>query len=144
MAALDYMMPRATLRAVSDQPADPGETIRSGQAILGIELGSTRIKAALIAPDTTPLAAGSHTWENRFENGLWTYALADVEAGLASSFAALVEDVRTRYAVDLAPVAALGVSGMMHGYIALDADGELPRAVPDVAQQHHRLRRAPS
>src|SRR6476659_1616778 len=101
MAALDCMIPRATLRAVNHRLADPRETIRSGQAILGIELGSTRIKAALIAPETTPLAAGSHTWENRFENGLWTYALADIEAGLASSVAALVEDVRTRFAIDL-------------------------------------------
>jgi sugar (pentulose or hexulose) kinase len=124
MAALDCMIPRATLRAVN-QLADPGETIRSGQAILGIELGSTRIKAALIAPDTTPLAAGSHTWENRFEDGVWTYALADIEAGLAASVAALVEDVRRRFAVDLDAVAALGVSGMMHGYVALDANGEL-------------------
>jgi sugar (pentulose or hexulose) kinase len=124
MAALDCMIPRATLRAVNQQ-ADPGETIRSGQAILGIELGSTRIKAALIAPDTTPLAAGSHTWENRFEDGVWTYALADIEAGLAASVAALVEDVRRRFAVDLDAVAALGVSGMMHGYVALDANGEL-------------------
>ena len=119
------MIPRATLRAVNHPSPDPRETIRSGAACLGIELGSTRIKAALIAPDTTPLAAGSHTWENRFENGLWTYDLADVEAGLASSFASLVEDVRARYAVDLDAVAALGVSAMMHGYIALDADGEL-------------------
>ncbi len=119
------MIPRATLRAVKHESADPGETIRSGAAFLGIELGSTRIKAALIAPDTTPLAAGSHTWENRFENGLWTYDLADVEAGLASSFASLVEDVSARYAVDLDAVAALGVSAMMHGYLALDAEGDL-------------------
>src|SRR6478672_2945468 len=125
MAALDCMIRRATLPAVSHQPADPRQTIRSGAAFLGIELGSTRIKAALVAPDTTPLAAGSHTWENRFESGVWTYDLADVEAGLASSFASLVEDVRARYDVDLDGVAALGVSGMMHGYIALDGDGEL-------------------
>src|SRR6478752_2947705 len=125
MAALDCMIRRATLPAVSHQPADPRQTIRSGAAFLGIELGSTRIKAALIAPDTTPLAAGSHTWENRFEDGVWTYALADIEAGLAASVAALVEDVRTRFAVDLDAVAALGVSGMMHGYIALDSTGEL-------------------
>ena len=110
---------------MNQQQADARATIRSGAATLGIEFGSTRIKAALIAPDTTPLASGSHGWENRLENGVWTYAMADVHAGLASCVASLVEDVRARYEVDLETVAALGVSGMMHGYVALDADGEL-------------------
>src|SRR5262249_36897970 len=99
--------------------------ISAGEAILGIELGSTRIKASLIAPDTTPLASGWHAWENQLRDGVWTYDLADVRAGLADSYAALVADVRARYSVDLTAVAAMGVSGMMHGYIALDADGEL-------------------
>ncbi len=104
---------------------DGRETIRSGTATLGIEFGSTRIKSALIAPDMMPLAAGSHSWENQFEDGLWTYAMTDVRRGLASSFASLVEDVRARYSIDLEGIAALGVSAMMHGYIALDAQGEL-------------------
>ena len=110
---------------MNQQLADPRETIRSGAATLGIEFGSTRIKAALIAPDTTPLAAGSHGWENKLEHGVWTYDMAEVHAGLASCFASLVEDVRARYELDLETVAALGVSAMMHGYVALDADGEL-------------------
>ncbi|HSW41541.1 MAG TPA: FGGY-family carbohydrate kinase [Patescibacteria group bacterium] len=110
---------------MNQQQADARDTIRSGAATLGIEFGSTRIKAALIAPDTTPLASGSHGWENRFENGVWTYAMADVHAGLASCVASLVADVCARYEIDLETVAALGVSGMMHGYVALDADGEL-------------------
>jgi sugar (pentulose or hexulose) kinase len=110
---------------VDQGQASVRETIRSGAAILGIEFGSTRIKASLIAPDTTPLAAGTHVWENRFEDGVWTYDLADVHAGLASCVASLVDDVRARHSVDLGAVAALGVSGMMHGYIALDAEGEL-------------------
>jgi sugar (pentulose or hexulose) kinase len=110
---------------VNQHQADARATIRSGAATLGIEFGSTRIKAALIAQDTTPLASGSHGWENRLENGVWTYAMADVQAGLASCVASLIEDVRSRYEVDLETVAALGVSGMMHGYVALDADGEL-------------------
>ena len=110
---------------VNDQQAEGRATIRSGAAALGIEFGSTRIKAALIAPDTTPLAAGSHAWENQFKNGVWTYAMADVERGLASCFASLAADVRGQYGVELETVAALGVSGMMHGYVALDADGEL-------------------
>src|SRR6185369_17992634 len=82
--------------ALDQQAADPRETIRAGAARLGIELGSTRIKAALIAPDTTPLAAGSHGWENRLEHGVWTYDLADVHDGLAACFASLVDDVRAR------------------------------------------------
>jgi sugar (pentulose or hexulose) kinase len=99
--------------------------IASGAAVLGIELGSTRIKASLIAPDSSPLAAGSHTWENRLEDGVWTYSIDDVESGLAGAYAALAADVRARYAVDLRAVAAMGVSAMMHGYLALDDRGEL-------------------
>jgi sugar (pentulose or hexulose) kinase len=99
--------------------------IRSGGAVLGIELGSTRIKASLIAPDTTPLAAGSHAWESRLEDGIWTYGMQDVWRGLAACYASLVEDVRARYACDLPTVAGLGVSGMMHGYLALDGEGQL-------------------
>jgi len=110
---------------VNQGQADGRETIRSGAAILGIEFGSTRIKASLIAPDMTPLAAGMHVWENRFEDGIWTYDMADVHGGLASCVRSLVEDVRARHSVDLDAVAALGVSGMMHGYVALDAEGEL-------------------
>jgi sugar (pentulose or hexulose) kinase len=99
--------------------------IRAGGAILGIELGSTRIKAALIAPDTTPLAAGSYGWENRLEDGVWTYDLDDVRRGIAACYASLVADVRARYSVELTTVLALGVSGMMHGYLALDQEGKL-------------------
>ncbi|RYZ05370.1 MAG: ATPase [Myxococcales bacterium] len=101
------------------------QIIESGSAVLGIELGSTRIKACLIAPDATPLAAGAHAWENQLEDGIWTYGMADVWSGLARCYASLVEDVRQRYGVALATVASLGVSGMMHGYLALDREGEL-------------------
>jgi sugar (pentulose or hexulose) kinase len=101
------------------------ELVRSGGAILGIEFGSTRIKAALIAPDTTLVASGSHAWENQLDQAIWTYDIADVWRGLASCYASLVEDVRTRYGVELASVAALGLSGMMHGYVALDREGKL-------------------
>ncbi|MDQ2642762.1 MAG: FGGY-family carbohydrate kinase [Myxococcota bacterium] len=99
--------------------------IRAGQAILGIELGSTRIKASLIAPDTTPLATGSYAWENQLEDGIWTYDVEAVWRGIAACYAALVADVQKRYAVELRSVAALGVSGMMHGYVALDEAGHL-------------------
>jgi len=101
------------------------DLIAAGQALLGIEFGSTRIKAVLIAPDTTPLATGAHAWENQLIDGVWTYSLDDVWTGLAACFASLAADVRGRHGVELRRVAALGVSGMMHGYVALDADGQL-------------------
>ena len=96
------------------------EWITSGSAVLGIELGSTRIKAILTAPDGTPLASGSNTWENRLENGVWTYALEDVWNGLQGCYAALKEDVFCQYGVKLRRFAAIGVSAMMHGYLAFD------------------------
>ncbi|MBN1653732.1 MAG: ATPase [Deltaproteobacteria bacterium] len=101
------------------------EVIQSGNAVLGIELGSTRIKASLIAPDTTPLASGSYAWENQLKEGVWTYDMKDVWQGLAACYASLVKDVRDRYAIELKTVAAMGFSGMMHGYLALDREGEL-------------------
>ncbi len=110
---------------MSGSPGRAADLIRSGDAILGIELGSTRIKASLIAPDTTPLASGSFAWENRLRDGIWTYDMDDVWTGLAASYASLAADVRSRYATELTSVAAIGVSAMMHGYVALDADGEL-------------------
>jgi sugar (pentulose or hexulose) kinase len=105
--------------------ASAAELIRSGGAFLGIELGSTRIKASLVAPDSAPLASGSHAWENQLRDGVWTYDMADVWAGLADCYASLVADVRSRYLVELGAVAAMGFSAMMHGYVALDARGEL-------------------
>ncbi len=116
------------------------ELIRSGGGILGIEFGSTRIKASLIAPDTTPLASGSHAWENQLKDGIWTYAMEDVWRGLAACYASLVSDVRARYAVELDTVAAIGFSGMMHGYVALDAAGEL--LVPFRTWRNNITRRA--
>jgi sugar (pentulose or hexulose) kinase len=101
------------------------ESIRSGRAILGIELGSTRIKASLIGPDTTPLASGSHAWENQLKDGVWTYDMEDVWKGLAACYASLVDDVRARYSLELKTVAAMGFSAMMHGYVALDVEGRL-------------------
>ena len=102
-----------------------GETIQAGHAVLGIELGSTRIKASLISPDTTPLASGAHAWENQLRDGVWTYAMDDVWNGLAACLGSLRDDVRGRYSVELTTVAAMGVSAMMHGYVALDAEGNL-------------------
>ena len=101
------------------------ELIRAGSAVLGMELGSTRIKASLIAPDATPLASGSHTWENQLKEGIWTYDLTEVWRGVAACYSSLAQDVRARHSLDLKTVAALGISGMMHGYVALDREGNL-------------------
>ena len=102
-----------------------GAVITGGRTALGIELGSTRIKAVLIGPDHAPLGVGSSDWENQLVDRLWTYALGDVWTGVQQSFAALAEDVRRRHGVDLSTVGVLGVSAMMHGYLAFDAHGEL-------------------
>ena len=110
---------------MNQRQGSAAELIRSGGAILGMELGSTRIKASLIAPDTTPLASGSHAWENQLKNGVWTYAIEDVWKGVAACYASLVSDVRASYSRELETVAAMGLSGMMHGYVALDVDGNL-------------------
>ena len=101
--------------------------IVDGRAVLGIELGSTRIKACLIDPDdpTAVLAVGSSDWENRFENRTWTYSLDDVWSGLQAAYADLVADVQRRYGLALGAVGAIGVSAMMHGYLAFDGEGEL-------------------
>ncbi len=99
------------------------ELIQAGLAALGIEFGSTRIKAALVAPDGSALASGSHAWESHLRDGVWTYGLDEASSGLAACYASLVEDVRSRYRLTPTRFAAMGVSGMMHGYIALDAAG---------------------
>src|SRR4051812_28177861 len=104
---------------------DAGAAITGGRTALGIELGSTRIKAVLIGPDHAPLAVGSSDWENQFVDRRWTYPLDAVWAGVQQSLAALADDVRRRHGVELQTAGALGVSAMMHGYLAFDADGEL-------------------
>ncbi|MGN1281528.1 MAG: xylulokinase [Succinivibrio sp.] len=104
--------------------ADVKTIISEGQAVLGIEFGSTRIKAVLIDPtDYKPIAQGSHEWENRLENGLWTYHLDDIWGGLQDCYADLVKDVKNQYGVPLRKLASIGFSAMMHGYMAFDADG---------------------
>jgi sugar (pentulose or hexulose) kinase len=99
--------------------------IEDGRTTLGIELGSTRIKAVLIGEDYASLAVGNHDWENQFVDRVWTYSLDAVWSGLQACYAELVADVRERYDVELTSVGGLGVSAMMHGYLAFDADGEL-------------------
>ena len=101
------------------------EVIRSGKAVLGMEFGSTRIKAVLVDPEGNPIASGSHGWENRLENQIWTYSLKDIREGLQDCYAGLKQDVKEKYGETLTQLAAMGFSGMMHGYMAFDKDNEL-------------------
>lgn len=101
------------------------DTISSGKAILGIELGSTRIKSVLIGEDNHPVAQGSHTWENQLVDGLWTYSIDDIWSGLQDSYADLCSDVRSRYGVEVERLAGIGISAMMHGYMPFGKDGNI-------------------
>lgn len=106
-------------------PNDIRNAIETGKTALGIEFGSTRIKAVLVGADHTPLASGSHEWENRYENGVWTYSLDDVWSGLQACFRDLRTAVQTQHGVALHTVGAIGFSGMMHGYMPFDPAGNL-------------------
>jgi sugar (pentulose or hexulose) kinase len=99
------------------------DAIAGGNTFLGIELGSTRIKAVLIGEDFAPLASGSYDWENRLEAGIWTYHLDDVWKGIQGSFQNLSADLTRRLGVPLTRPGAIGVSAMMHGYLAFDKSG---------------------
>ena len=100
----------------------PKELIGQGRTALGIEFGSTRIKGVLVDYDGNVLAVGEHVWENHLENGIWTYPLSEVDAGLRSCYSALRNDVKEKYGIVPETFGAIGVSAMMHGYIALDKD----------------------
>ena len=99
--------------------------IANGKTVLGIEFGSTRIKAVLIGEDHTPIASGSHDWENRYENGVWTYSLDDIWNGLQDCYRKLSEEVLNNYSTQLNTIGAIGFSAMMHGYMAFDKDENL-------------------
>ena len=101
------------------------EAIESGKAILGIEFGSTRIKAVLVDETHAPIAMGTHDWENRLENNIWTYSLEDIWGGLQGCYASLAADVEKQYGVSLTKLGAIGFSGMMHGYMAFNDKEEL-------------------
>ena len=101
---------------------DAKNLIVSGKAVLGIELGSTRIKSVLIDEGNKPLAQGSFEWENQFENGLWTYSIDMIWKGLQGSYSDLRANVRTKYGVEIESLAAIGVSAMMHGYMPFDKE----------------------
>ena len=99
--------------------------IESGNAVLGIEFGSTRIKAVLINNKYEPIASGSYTWENTLDNGIWTYPLSQIHEGLQTCYADLKKDVQSKYGVKLTKFRAGGISAMMHGYLAFDKDDNL-------------------
>jgi len=104
---------------------DVKNAIQSGKTVLGIELGSTRIKAVLIGEDNAPIASGSHDWENSYVNNIWTYSIEDIWKGIQDSYQKMAEDVKDQYGVTIQTVGAIGFSAMMHGYMAFDKDGEL-------------------
>ena len=95
------------------------------QAVLGLELGSTRIKAVLIDENHWPIASGDYAWENKLENGIWTYDLEEVVKGLRACYRALADDVEKNFGQCPRRFAAMGISGMMHGYLVFDKAGEL-------------------
>ena len=93
------------------------------KTVLGIELGSTRIKAVLIDENHIPVASGDFEWENQLVNGIWTYSMEAVHNGLRSCFAALKEDLKDEFGIELTTVGAIGISAMMHGYLPFDKNG---------------------
>ena len=101
------------------------EKILAGNTVLGIEFGSTRIKAVLIDRDYNTVASGNFEWENKLEDGIWTYHLEDAWRGAQASYAALAKNVQDLYGVTLTKVGAIGISGMMHGYLAFDENDTL-------------------
>lgn len=103
----------------------PKDIILEGTAVLGIEFGSTRIKAVLIGPDHAPIAQGSHEWENQLTDGLWTYPLEAIWFGLQDCYRSLRANVNDLYGVEIESLAAIGISAMMHGYMPFDKEGHL-------------------
>lgn len=104
---------------------DAKSTISAGKAILGIEFGSTRIKAVLIDGDNKPIAQGSYAWENQLINGLWTYSVEEIWKGLQSCYLDLRQDVNRQYGIDIENLAAIGISAMMHGYMPFGQNGDI-------------------
>ena len=99
--------------------------ILANKTALGIEFGSTRIKAVLVDDKNQPIASGAHEWENRYENGIWTYSLDDIWTGIQDCYQDMAKDVKAKYDVELESVGAFGVSAMMHGYMPFNKEGEL-------------------
>lgn len=105
--------------------AEAKAAILANKTALGIEFGSTRIKAVLVDDKNQPIASGGHEWENRYENGVWTYSLEDIWTGIQDCYQDMAKDVKAKYDVELESVGALGISAMMHGYMPFNKKGEL-------------------
>ena len=112
-------------QGLDDRIALTAEKIRAGKTSLGIEFGSTRIKAVLIDDTYTTIAAGDYGWASHLEDGLWSYSQEEIWTGLQTAYAALAEDVENAYGEKLTRVGRIGFSAMMHGYLAFDEAGEL-------------------
>ncbi|WP_418969607.1 xylulokinase [Alloscardovia omnicolens] len=110
---------------VTTNSAQAAAAITSGDISLGVEFGSTRIKAVLIDAQYATLAQGDHEWENHLDNGLWTYSLEEVWAGVQDAYAKLAASAREKYGVEITRIARMGFSAMMHGYLAFNKSGEL-------------------
>ena len=106
------------------------ETIQAGKAILGIEFGSTRIKAVLIDEENKPIAQGSHEWENQLVDGLWTYSTEAIWYGLEDCYADLRKNVKAQYDCEIEILASIGISAMMHGYMAFGPNGIASKGAP--------------
>ncbi|MDY5577227.1 MAG: FGGY-family carbohydrate kinase [Lachnospiraceae bacterium] len=105
--------------------SDVKSTILNGKAVLGIEFGSTRIKAVLIDENNAPIASGSHEWENQLVDNIWTYSLDAIWSGLQDAYAQMAADVKNQYDVEVEKLAGLGFSAMMHGYMVFDENDEI-------------------
>lgn len=101
------------------------DAIINGRTALGIEFGSTRIKAVLVDDQNNLIGIGGHSWENKYENGVWTYSLDDIWGGLQDCYSQLAKDVKEKHGVTIEKVGAIGFSAMMHGYMAFDKEDKL-------------------
>ena len=99
--------------------------LEEGRGVLGIELGSTRIKAVIIDDEFNVIASGAHNWENRLTDGVWTYTLEDVHSGLQAAYQDLLRNVRNETGALIQSYRSIGISAMMHGYLPFDGDGNL-------------------
>ena len=101
------------------------QAVQEGRTVLGIEFGSTRIKAVLVDENAHPIAQGGYDWENRYVDNIWSYTLEDIWKGLQGCYQEMAEDVKKNYGVTLKKIGAIGFSGMMHGYMPFDKEGKL-------------------
>ena len=115
----------AVTQNASDQVAEIAEKIRAGKTSLGIEFGSTRIKAVLIDDTYRTIASGDYGWASHLENGLWSYTIEEIWKGLQAAYGEMASDVEAAYGEKLTHIGHIGFSAMMHGYLAFDEDGEL-------------------